>query len=222
MTGPGDVDRDDIEDLLPWYATGRLSPSERTRVQAYLARHPGAAAAAALAKEEAEAAIAANAAIPGPSSAALDRLMASIASAPQQKAYRPASTDGIFDRLAAWLSSLSPQHLGYAAAALITMFVVQAVTLGTVLLSRDAVFETATGPVGGGLATSSADLLIGFVPEATMADVTHVLKANGLTVVDGPRAGLYRVRAASASADTAALASKLKASPIVASVLKGG
>lgn len=220
MTGPGDIERDDIEGLLPWYATGRLAPAERARVEAYIAAHPEAAKGLALAKEEALAAIAASEAVPAPDPAALERLMAGIASAPpHQRA--SVTKPGIFERLAEWLSALSPHQLGYAAFAFITLSVLQAVTLGTVLLTRDAVYQTATGPDGGAAKASAAELLIGFAPEATMADVSQFLKDNALTVSDGPRAGLYRVRVASAPADMSALVDKLRASPLVASVMPG-
>ncbi|MCC7250967.1 hypothetical protein [Hyphomicrobium sp.] len=213
------TERDDIEALLPWYVTGRLAPAERARVEAYLDAHPDAARGLALAREEAEASIAASDAIAPPDPAALERLMASIASAPQ---YRRASAakPGLIERLARWLSSLAPHQLAYAAAGLIALLMLQAVTLGTVFMMPDAVYQTATGPDGGAARSSPAELLIGFAPEATMADVSHFLKENGLTVVDGPRAGLYRVRSES-QADAATLADKLKTSPIVASVLPG-
>lgn len=219
MTGSGEIERDEIEALLPWYATGRLAPAERKRVEAYLALHSETAKGLALVREEAEAAIAASEAVSPPDPAALERLMAGIASAPNQRA--TGAKSGVLDRLAEWLSSLAPHQLAYTAAGLIALLMLQAVTLGTVLMTRDTIYQAANDPDGGAGKASSSALLIGFAPEATMAEVSQFLNENGLTVIDGPRAGLFRVRVTSAEADAAQLQDKLKASPIVTSVIPG-
>ena len=54
-----------------------------------------------------------------------------------------------------------------------------------------------------------------------MADTTAFLKDNGLTLIDGPRAGLFRVRAAGGSAGAQLVGERLKASPVVAVILPG-
>lgn len=217
MSSSSHDDKQDIEDLLPWYITGRLSPVERGRVEAYLERHPEMQRVVALARAEAAANVADNEALRGPDPAVLDRLLHSL---PEQRPARGAPAPSFLERLSAWIASLSPSQLGLAAAALGTIFLLEAVTIGTLIGTRTGVYETATGPTEPPPA-GAVELLIGFKPEASMADTTAFLKDNGLTLIDGPRAGLFRVRAASGSAGAQAVAERLKASPVVAVILPG-
>lgn len=209
-------DDQNVENLLPWYVTGRLSVEDRARVESYLTRHPEAQRRVAIAREEAAANVAGNKVIAGPDPAALDRLLQSL---PEQRPVRRAAASSLLERLAAWVS-LTPAQLGLAAAALGTIFLAQAVTIGTLIGTRTGVYETATGPTE--LPANAVELLIGFKPEATMADATAFLKDNGLTLIDGPRAGLFRVRAARTAEGVPALAERLKASPVVAAVVPAG
>lgn len=217
MTTPGDTEHDEIEGLLPWYATGRLAPEDMERVAAYLAAHPQAVRNLDAAHQEAAAAIGVSEAIPAPRPDALERLMTSVSAAERRPA--ASATPGLFARFSSWLTSLSPQQLGYAATAAIMLVIAQTVTLGTVLWVPDSVYRTATAPGNDGK-TAAAEFLIGFAPEATMADVSRFLKDNNLTVTGGPHAGLYRVRT-TAAGDQAAVIEKLQSSPLVATVLKG-
>jgi anti-sigma factor RsiW len=210
-----DKERQVIEELLPWYATGRLPQREHDRVAAYLLRHPEVEAGLLAAREEAVVATAANEALAGPSPGSLDRLLRSLPVQPQ-RAYDAPSW---LERLADWVASLTPSQLGMAAAALTAVFLAQAVTIGTLIGYRPSVYETATGPNEQSPATA-VDLLIGFKPEATMADISAFLKENGLTLIDGPRAGLYRARATGATT-APQLAERLKSAAVVATILPG-
>src|SRR5687768_14432843 len=80
-TPPADAEREEIEMLMPWYVTGKLDPSDRARVEAYLAAHPEVARQLDLARAERDEAVAANEALGWPSPAATERLMASLPAA---------------------------------------------------------------------------------------------------------------------------------------------
>jgi anti-sigma-K factor RskA len=214
---PHDDGQPDIEALFPWYLTGRLSAADRRRVELYLERNPERHAALAVASEEAAANVAANEALPGPDSENLNRLLNRL---PADTRASVASPTPLIERVLLWLSDLSPQQLGVAAAAIITVVAVQAVTIGTLIGTRPGVYETATGSKKHPAATS-VELLIGFKPEATMADATAFLKENNLAIVDGPNAGMFRVAARGQAESTAALVDRLKTSPLVAIVLPG-
>lgn len=214
-TNHRDGEREAIEELLPWYATGKLSGSERKRVEDYLERNPDVRRGLIAAKEEVAITTAANEALGGPDPEGLKRLMQALPA--QHRAVAAPKTPSVFERLAHWLAELQPAQLGLAAAALITLLVGQAVTIGTLVGTRPGVYQTATGPTERP-AANSVELLIGFKPEATMADTTAFLKDNGLTVIDGPRGGLFRVRG---PAGAGSLADEIKSSAIVATVLPG-
>ena len=78
-----DVEREEIEKLLPWYVTGTLDCAERARVESYLARNPHTCAQLDLIRaERASWPCFANEALGSPAAAgALDRLMASLPTA---------------------------------------------------------------------------------------------------------------------------------------------
>ena len=80
-----EIEREEIEMLLPWYATGRLDRADRAKVESYLARHPQMSAQLDLIRAEREQTVLANEALGSPSADARDRLMASLPAA------RPAS-----------------------------------------------------------------------------------------------------------------------------------
>lgn len=207
-------ERQEIEDLLPWYVTGRLSARDHDRVAAYLARYPEAAAGLSAAREDMAASVAANEVLPGPAPTVLDDLMRSLPDQPQRAYGEPTW----LERLADWVASLTPTQLGMAAAALTTVFLAQAVTIGTLMGDRPGVYETATGPKEQ-VPAGAVELLIGFKAEATMAETSAFLKDNGLTVIDGPRAGLYRVRAVKGTAPD--LVERLKSGAVVATIVPG-
>jgi hypothetical protein len=219
MTTFDTSERQEIEELLPWYVTGRLSASDHDRVAAYLEQHPDVKTSIAIAHEEASSNAAANLALPAPSADALARLMRSLPGQSEPATVTPSWFERLAARLSAWVASLSPGQLGMAAAALITLFLAQAVTIGTLIGDRSGVYQTATGPNEPPPA-NAVELLIGFKAEATMAETSAFLKDNGLTLIDGPRAGLYRVRA-TGSAPAPELAARLKSAPVVATVLPG-
>jgi hypothetical protein len=185
-------ERDEIEALLPWYVTGRLDAATRARVDRYMRDHPEAEHHLALAREESDATVTANEAIKAPGRAALDRLRASIAAAPRRKPLG-AGLGTLAERFSDWLAGLAPPQLALAAAVAALLVLLQAAAIGALVLERAGAptYQTA----GGGQNTEkSFELLVGFSDTATMGDIAALLKRLDAMVIDGPKAGLYRLR----------------------------
>lgn len=185
-------ERDEIEALLPWYVSGKLDAHARARVERYVKTHPEAKAQLALAREESDATITANEAIPAPGPQALDRLRASIAAAPRRQSLGAAFGD-LANRFSDWIAGLAPPQLALAAAVAALLVMLQAAAIGALVLERAGAptYQTAGGEQTAG---ESIELLVGFSDTATIGEVAALLKRLDAVVVDGPRAGLYRLR----------------------------
>jgi hypothetical protein len=214
-------ERDEIEALLPWYVSGTLDAKSHARVERYIEAHPEVKAHLALAREEADAAIAANEAIEAPGRSALDRLRASVAAAPQRN---PAAglLGEISGGLADWLAGFAPAQLAWAGAAAALLLALQAGIIGALLMERGAApaYQTASG--GAEKASEGVEILVGFSPTATAQEITDLLKRLDAVVTDGPKAGLYRLRfpgAKESDAERNTAIEALKQSGIVVTVL---
>jgi len=198
-------ERDEVEALLPWHAAGTLSRRDTQRVEAALAEDAGLRRNYSLVREELGGTIHLNETLGAPSARAMERLLAGI-----ERESGPAKKTASRLSLSAWISekmaAFSPRTLSYAAAAAAVIIVAQAGVLTSLYVGdRDPLeyrsvdigpYGTATQPAATDLAIGSF-AFIGFVPQATAADVTSFLAANNVVLVDGPRAGgLYRVRLA--------------------------
>ncbi len=184
-------ERDEIEALLPWYVTGRLDAREHARVDRYMREHPEVQAHLALAREENDATVASNQTIPAPGPQTLDRLRASLAASPRRQSLG-ATFGQLADRLGDWSAGLAPPQLALAAAVAALLVMLQAAAIGALVLERAGApaYQTAGGEQTG----ESIELLVGFADTATMGDIDALLKRLDAVVVDGPRAGLYRLR----------------------------
>jgi len=200
--------RGEIEDLLPWYANGRLSPADRRRVEAALIDDPELARRLELVREEMAETIAANQAIVPASSRALDRLMAAIDADPTPSRPLAAIKAGLIDRFGGFLAALAPRRLAYAAAAVIALVALQSVALTGLLGDRGAGYGTASQ---GEVTAKGPTLLVGFAPEARIDAVSALVRRHGLSLAEGPKAnGFWRLRLAE-GADATAVAAALKA-----------
>ena len=185
-------ERDEIEALLPWYVTGRLDARERARVERYVREHPEVQAHLALAREESDATVTANEAIHAPRRDALDRLLASVAAAPRRQPLGAAFCQ-LANRFSDWIAGLAPPQLALAAAVAALLVMLQAAAIGALVLERAGAptYQSAGGEQTTG---ESFELLVGFADTATMGDIAALLKRLDAVVIDGPRAGLYRLR----------------------------
>jgi anti-sigma-K factor RskA len=212
-------ERDEIEALLPWYVSGSLDAKTRARVERYMEAHPEVRAHLNLAREELEATVAGNEAIASPGPDALARLRASIAaSAPRRQ------QESIFaqlsERLADWIGGFAPPQLGLVAAVAALVLVLQAAAIGTLVMERvgTPTYQTAGGETAG----EGIELLVGFSEGASMGEISALLKQLGAVVVDGPRAGLYRLRLVGTGEEgREAAIEALQQSGVVTSVLPG-
>jgi len=185
-------ERDEIEAMLPWYVTGRLDARERARVERYVREHPEAQAHLALAREESDATVTANEAIRAPGREALDRLRASVAAAPRRPTLG-AAFGQLANRFGDWIAGLAPPQLALAAAVAALLVMLQAAAIGALVLERAGAptYQTAGGEQATG---ETVELLVGFADTATMGEIAALIKKLDAVVVDGPRAGLYRLR----------------------------
>ncbi len=184
----------DIEALLPWFAAGTLSRKEAARVAQALATDAELARRFERVREELGEAIRLNESLGAPSARALKTLFAKIdAEAP---AARGASF-GLFGRLSEFVAGLSPRTLAYAGAVAGLALVLQAGIITGVLMQErgDAGYRTVSVEPGR-TADAGTFVLMRFAPQASIADITRLLEDNKAVLVDGPRAGLYRVRVA--------------------------
>jgi anti-sigma factor RsiW len=203
---------DEIAALLPWYVSGKISTSDRARVEAYAAAHPEVRGHIALAREEADAVFAANQAI-SPPRASLDKLHAAISTDPRARLH--AVKASFFDRVGEFLGGLAPRQLAYAGIAAALAITVQAASIGSLLSNRapGGGYETAAGPSEAAVIGTFA--LVAFQPAAPSGTLSAFLAESKITIVEGPKAGgVYRVRLSDkilAATDTDAAIAKLKA-----------
>jgi hypothetical protein len=188
---------DDIEALLPWYAAGTLDSWEAGQVEAALAADAGLSRRLDLVREEMAEAIVLNEALGVPSSRVAEKLFSAI-DRERRTARDPAATSG----LTGWLADLFSQRvLAFAAGAAVLLIAVEAGVIARLALREHA-------PQGGGYViqsmpsdvrttrapASGAFVRVSFSPQASMAEVTGFLNGRDATIVEGPTAGLYRVR----------------------------
>ncbi|MBN8919709.1 MAG: hypothetical protein J0H62_03210 [Rhizobiales bacterium] len=199
------LERQDIEELLPWYAAGALSRRDTQRVEQALQRDPDLGRQLVIVREDLSETIHFNETLGAPSANALNKLMAGIEA---ESGPAPAQTRMSFG---AWLneklSTFSARKLAYAAAVGAVVIVAQAGVL-TSLYVGDQRFDDSTPltrgiDVGGTRSVGPASpatgqgsyVLVKFVPGATSAEITRFLDLHRLAIVDGPRTdGAYRVR----------------------------
>jgi hypothetical protein len=115
-----DEERQAIEELLPWYAAGTLSPRDVRRVEDAIAHDPALSRKYELVREELASTVHLNETLGVPSVRAMDKLFASIDAEPARRQVRSAD---IAERISAFLANFSPRTLAWAtiAAALVSV-----------------------------------------------------------------------------------------------------
>ncbi len=203
---------DEIAALLPWYVSGKISTSDKARVDAYVVTHPEVRAHIALAREEADEVFNANQAIVVPRDA-LDKLRAAVASSPSARLHAVQAT--LLDKIGVFLGGLAPRQLAYAGVAAALAIAVQAASIGALLQGQSGTggYQTASGQKD--TLRSGTFALVAFQPAAPAGTLSAFLAENKLTIVEGPKAGgVFRVRlsdAALSAADVETALATLKA-----------
>ena len=186
-----EFDNEHIEQLLPWYATGKLEAFERLEVETALARSADLRRQLALVQSEIKETINLNQATAMPRADATARFMASIQNTAQRRA---APTSSPFKGRLEWLAQQFAAPPRWAVAAAVLAILLQAALLGALVVEREVNgYHTASG---GTEKTADGTLVLArFSDGATLAILNERLAALGITIVDGPKAGgLFTLR----------------------------
>jgi anti-sigma factor RsiW len=185
-----DVEREEIEKLLPWYVTGTLDCAERAKVESYLAGSPHARTQLDLIRAEREQAVFANEALGSPSAGALDRLMASLPT-PRPRLSRRVTGGSPFQRVATFFAVPTALGVRWAAFTAATVSVLLAAAITCLLVRDGGTYQTAVGQSRG----EAVSALIAFEDEARAPAIARLLVEFDASIVDGPKpGGVYRIR----------------------------
>jgi hypothetical protein len=217
MTTNPNGERDAVEALLPWYATGKLDEPDRRQVEEALLRWPELRESLRLAEEEQAETIAANESLGAPGPRAWAHISAAIAAEPR----RPPASARFASSLARLLglgAEPHPTRLAWIAAAAALVIVAEGGAILALAPWRSgATYQTATEKPKEG-----TEVLIAFVPDARIREISAFLEARHGSIDEGPRGGMYRVRFGDKRLSTEerdALIKDLRAEPIVGMAL---
>lgn len=187
----------EIEALLPWHAAGTLNARDARKVDEALARDPQLARQYAVIRDELAEAIHLNENLGAPSARAMQKLFAAIDAEP---ARAPKASFNLAGRVTEFFASLSPRTLAYAGVAGALALLLQAGVIGAIVVKeRGGAYQTASYqdktavPAAAPVAAGSY-VLIGFAPDARAGDIAAFLDRTQASIVDGPKAGMFRVR----------------------------
>jgi hypothetical protein len=183
--GPGE-----IEALLPWHANGTLSLREARRVEAELMRDPALARQYAVIQDERAETIHLNESLGAPSSRPMQALFAAIDAEPARSSQ---VTPSFTARIVQMFASLSPRTLAYSAAVGAVLVLLQAGVIGTFMVKGEG-GNYRTASVQDARTQAGVIVLVRFVPEARMSEISTLLGTYHASIVDGPKAGLFRVQ----------------------------
>lgn len=209
----GPLEPQDVEELLPWYVTGRVSREEARGIEAALKTMPDLADKLAQVQREREAVSRAAEAVEAPAPETLQRLLQQVETTRQRRVPRIDDQSGAGGWLKGVISRSVVWQAAFAAAC------VAIVVLGVRVYNPPAPgdFGVASSINGAGGAT----LLVTFQPDAKAGDIAALLMGLNATIVGGPKAeGAYVVELPPGHADDmdAAAASLLSRKDLVAAV----
>jgi anti-sigma-K factor RskA len=187
-------EREEIEALLPWHAAGTLSRRDALKVEQALASDADLATQYATVQQDLVETIGLNESLGAPSARVMQKLMADI-EADASTARRTRSSFNLGEWLSEKLSSFSPRTLAWSASAAALAIVLQAGLLAGMFVNErqgDAGFKTAS--VERNLAVKPTEAMIGFTPQANIAEITKLMQTYKMAIVDGPASDMYTVR----------------------------
>ena len=194
-----EMERDDIEMLLPWFVVGKLDAGDQKRVEAFLATHPDMRKQLDLIEAERADMTLNNEAMGAPPADALTKLMAQIEGQSLSRRSGFSAVSNLVQTALEWLNSRSA--LVPVAALAAVMLVAQAGLIGA-LIWHGATVANMPGKFNEASATKVAEQKLTFVmavftPTATAQQIDKSLQALGITIADGPGpGGMYRLRLA--------------------------
>lgn len=212
----GPLEPQDVEELLPWYVTGRVSREEARGIEAALKTMPDLAAKLAQVQREREAVSRASEAVEAAPPETLQRLLQQVETTRQWRVPRIES----HGEAGGWLKAAMGRNAVWQTA--LAAACVAIVALGVQLYNVPAPdqFRVASNINGAGGAT----LIVTFQPAATAAEIGTLLSGLGAKIVDGPKpGGAFTVELPSAGAKDveAATASLAARKDLVAGVMPG-
>jgi hypothetical protein len=182
--------RDEVEMMLPFYVTGQLDHAEANEIDEYLKHHPDVARQLDLIRAERESTAAGNAIYASRPARSFDRVAAMIGKTPAQ----PARSAGWgLDWIRRLFAMPSSPTLGFVGAAAAIVILLQAATIGTLVVAQyTGIFTTVGGP---GTVDAGTTVFVRFADDASAAAIADVLSGLGVKIIDGPRGGrLFTVR----------------------------
>ncbi|MDP3408475.1 anti-sigma factor [Bosea sp. (in: a-proteobacteria)] len=205
-----DAQRAELEQLLPFYANGRISASDKARIDAALATDAELALRLEIIRDDMAETTLLNESLGAPSPRVLDRLMAGIEAEPRRAGLLATAKGGFMTWFGGLLAAQPPRRLAYAGAAACALIAIQGVALTGIALRESTGFETASAPAR----SSERYVLLSFASDARAGDIASFFKRFDASVVDGPRAnGYFKVRVGDATltqAQVDAIAARMK------------
>lgn len=209
--GRGVGEPHDFDLLAPWRATGRLDAADAAALERMLAEDPDLIARLDAARDERDATVELNEALPSPSAAARQDLFARI---DEHEASRAPRASGVMRWLSERLTGMSPRTLAWGATAAALVIATQA---GLLMVSGlrgggEATYETASDE--GGAETQAPTALVAFQPGATAEQIATLLREADAEIVGGPKpGGVFVVRLSRGPLDAAL--KRFRDSPLV-------
>ena len=209
----------EFEMLLPFHATGRLTPSDAARAERYFSEHPDRLQ---IINEEKYAVVDSNEAISARRAHNFARVAAAISAMPVQPSGRGG---GPLNAISRFFELPSVQSVRWAAAVAAVLIVAQTAAIGVLVVTQSSSrFSTASG--GSALREPGSFVTIRFADGATAAAIAAMLTGLDMRLVDGPAGGgLFTVRIGdrdmSDAARDQAIASLRARSDLVMVVMRG-
>ncbi|WOJ91633.1 hypothetical protein RZS28_19425 (plasmid) [Methylocapsa polymorpha] len=195
MTDGDQVSLEQLETLLPWYASGKLAPEDVLQIEQALASVPELRRRFELILEERDAAVILNESLGAPSLQAIEKLFARLDTATTKAPIN--EHKAVQSWLAARFSAQRPPWLVWMGMAAAVVAIVEAGLLAIMFLGV-AEKGTTYWTVSVAKKTTEQDsafLLIAFMPDATAAQIRHFLETHNASIVEGPIAGdIFRIR----------------------------
>lgn len=217
----GPVEPQDVEELLPWYATGRISREEARGVEAALSTMPDLAQKLAQVQRERDSIALASEAVPPPPPENLQRLLQQVETTRQERTLKAEKAAKEGDWIGAFFAKRQVWQAAFAAAC------VALIAMGTLLYRPSEIPGTGTTlPAATGMTgiDAGARLVVIFQPAATNGDIGALLTSLDAVIVDGPKSdGSFVVQLPTADPDavSAAMAAMLAKKDLVQSVQRG-
>lgn len=212
----GPLEPQDVEELLPWYVTGRVSREEARGIEAALKTMPDLAGKLAQVQRERDAIARASETVDSAPPETLQRLLQEVETTRQWRVPR-IETHG---EAGSWVRAALGRNAVWQTA--LAAACVAIVALGIQLYNVPAGDQfNVAGNING---TEGATLVVTFQPGATAGDIGELLSGLNARIVDGPKpGGAYTVALPSAQASEveAATSSLLARKDLVAGVLSG-